>query len=245
MLAAFGWGTGLTLIGYGLAITAVAFLIIGLAHLRAARPWANGPSRAFAPWLLGASVVAYSASMFLPVMRQMNWEVQDRESRWDEILILVGPGGGPPELSPDKFHPGWHVFLFTGKWSVMARSGAFYMTAWTWYANPLLWLAWCFFLGRLYGTAAGVALVAMLLGIDAVREFWASGGYGFDFYSGYYVWLGSMALLILAGCWDWLGGWRPPVRPDLPGRVEWPTHRPVNTDAVEAEESKMKDRAGP
>ncbi len=127
-------------------------------------------------WCVISSVLAiYLLSFFLPV----DYETQ---------------GGVAGAAVQPRSKTGAEEFASVIAWVFLAPVVGFPREAWqfyaAWCANPLLWCG-LLLLARAYWWAATLSgVVAFLLGLAVAGDFPLSG---------YYVWLGSMALLALAG----------------------------------------------
>jgi hypothetical protein len=67
-----------------------------------------------------------------------------------------------------------------------------------WYANPVFWVACLLFLLRKSLWAGVVALLALILGIGVWSPFSQS-----SYLFGYWLWVGSMAVLAGGSMYDW------------------------------------------
>jgi hypothetical protein len=109
--------------------------------------------------------------------------------------VLYGVSFFLPVLSPGRMF-GLEAFIY---------SVLMVVTIPMWLANPMFWLGLALLSGRRWQGACFYGLLALVLGLSESWMFWD------QLTVGYFLWVGSMALLALAG---WCGGRMSRERPD-------------------------------
>jgi hypothetical protein len=138
----------------------------------------------------------YAASFFLPVLAIPLLDQVATDRAKAEIASRAGGGEVLAIEGPSVFviqgHQAFHGSLFRD-WAGVA-----------WFANPVLWVGYLLFVARRWRWAALAGAVALVLGsamviIAVVGDPKADLRWSVaDYRVGYWLWLGSMALLVLA-----------------------------------------------